>query len=250
MKVQPIVVKVSGHEIDQIEFLTAFAQTIKTLAQPAVIVHGGGREITELQQKMGIEPRYVDGLRVTDAASLALVEMVLCGTVNTRLVRLLVEAGVEALGMSGVDRGVIRAKRLRHAEVDMGFTGAVSHVRGEILLGLIASGVTPVLAPICIGDGCAYNVNADHVAGAVAAATAAERLVFLTNVRGVMVDGTVLPALTAGGAEDLIARGIIFGGMIPKVRTALDALISGVQQVVITDLEGLRIGGGTAFTQD
>jgi acetylglutamate kinase len=247
--VKPIVVKVSGHELDDASFLAAFAATIKALAQPVIIVHGGGREITELQHKMGIEPRYVDGLRVTDAASLALVEMVLCGTVNTRLVRLLVEAGVDALGMSGVDRGLVRASRLHHAEVDMGFTGEVAAVRGDVLLQLLAQGVTLVLAPICLGDSSAYNVNADHVAGAVAAAIEADRLVFLTNVPGVLSDGVVLPVLTADGAEALIASGVVFGGMIPKVRTALHALGSGVQQVVITDLDGLRIGGGTVFTQ-
>jgi acetylglutamate kinase len=243
----PIVVKISGHELDDPAFLKRFVETIRELTQPVIIVHGGGREITEMQEKMGITPQYVDGLRITDAATLALVEMVLCGAVNTRLVRMLVNGGLEALGMSGVDRGVVRAVKVQHPDRDMGFSGAVASVRGDVLVQLLAHGVIPVIAPICLGDDSAYNVNADHVAGAVAAAIAAEKLVFLTNVRGVLVDGRVALGLTPERAEALIADGTIFGGMIPKVRTALGALQSGVARAVITDLDGLRMGEGTAF---
>ncbi|MCL4250247.1 MAG: acetylglutamate kinase [Anaerolineae bacterium] len=244
---QSVVVKVSGHELDDAQFLADFAQTIAAMTQPVIVVHGGGREISELQQKMGIEPRYADGLRITDAASLALVEMVLCGVVNTRLTRLLVNAGVEALGMSGVDRGLVRATQMQHPQQDMGFTGEVASVRGDVLRDLLANGVTPVIAPICLGSDSAYNVNADHVAGAVAAAVDAERVVFLTNVPGVLVDDAVVPTLTPSTCEALVKDGTIFGGMIPKVRTALSALDHGVTQAVITNLEGLRIGGGTVF---
>jgi acetylglutamate kinase len=194
-------------------------------------VHGGGKEISALQTQMGIEPRYADGVRITDAASLALVEMVLCGTVNKRLVRMLLAAGVDALGMSGVDRGLVRAAQMQRDGIDMGFTGEVGAVRGDVLRGLLAEGITPVIAPICLGDDSAYNVNADHVAGAVAAA-----------------DGAHVPALTPEQTESLIAAGTIFGGMIPKVRTALGALDHGVARATITDLAGLIAGGGTVFT--
>lgn len=244
-----IVVKVSGHEIDDPDFLAGFARTIAAIESPVVVVHGGGREISDLQQRMGIEPRYIDGLRVTDAPSLAIVEMILCGTINTRLVRILVSAGVDALGMSGVDRGIIRATRMQHGYDDMGFTGSVGAVRGEVLKALLADGITPVIAPLCLGDDSAYNVNADHVAGAVAGAVAAERVVFLTNVPGVMADGAVIERLNVQQTDYLVSEGTIFGGMIPKVRTAIGALANGAQSAVITDLEGLRMGRGTLFTR-
>lgn len=242
----PLVVKVSGHELDDAAFLSAFAQVIRDLAAPVIIVHGGGKEISTLQQQMGIEPRYIDGIRVTDAPSLAVVEMVLCGTVNTRLVRHLLAAGVDACGMSGVDRGLVRAVQMSPA---MGLTGKVAAVRGDILLDLLRQGVTPVIAPVSLGADNAYNVNADHVAGAAAVAVRARRVVFLTNVVGVLRDNALVPALTAAEAAALIADGTIFGGMIPKVQTALQALRDGVPQAVITDLGGLKTGGGTVFSQ-
>jgi acetylglutamate kinase len=242
-----IVIKISGHELDDPAHLSAFAGVVAALTMPTVIVHGGGKEITALQTQMGIEPRYVDGLRITDAASLALVEMVLCGAVNKRLVRTLVNAGVDALGMSGVDRGLIRAEKMQHEAVDMGYTGVIASVRGEVLMELLGMNITPVIAPICLGVDSSFNINADHVAGAVAGALDAERLVFLSNVPGVLVNGAVMPTLTPEQTEALIADGTIFGGMIPKVRTALDALTSGAAQAVITNLAGLSSGGGTVF---
>ena len=127
-------------------------------------------------------------MRVTDAASLALVEMVMCGAINKRLVRVLVNAGVNALGLSGVDGGMISAAKMYHESVDMGFTGEVTAVRVDLLLNLLDMGFTPVIAPICLGEDNNFNVNADHVAGALAAAVEAERLVFLSNVPGVMQD--------------------------------------------------------------
>lgn len=245
-----IVIKIGGHEIDSPDVLAEFAQVIHDLNAPTIIVHGGGKEISTLQQRLAIEPRFVDGVRVTDADSLALVEMVLCGTVNKRLVRTLVNAGVNALGMSGVDGGMISAAKLYHESVDMGFTGEVTAIRVDLLLNLLELGITPVLAPICLGADNNFNVNADHVAGAVAAAVEAERLVFLSNVVGVLKDGERIERLTPQQAEALIADGTIFGGMIPKVRTALGALDADVAQAVITNLDGLRSNGGTVFTND
>jgi acetylglutamate kinase len=245
---QPIVIKVSGHELDDSAYLSEFAAAVKAQTSPVVIVHGGGAEISALQKAMGIEPRYLDGVRITDADSLKAVEMVLCGTVNKRLVRYLLAAGVDAQGMSGVDRGLVRAEKMQHPTQDMGFTGAVTAVRGEVLMALLDQLVTPVVAPVCLGDGTNYNVNADHVAGAIAAAINASRAVFLTNVEGVLVNGQVAPTLTPEQTQALIADGTIFGGMIPKVQTALHALETGVAQAVITDLKGLKAGGGTVFT--
>jgi acetylglutamate kinase len=242
-----LVIKISGHELDDTAHLNAFAGVVAALKTPTVVVHGGGKEISALQTQMGIEPRYVDGLRITDAASLALGEMVLCGAVNKRLVRTLINAGVDALGMSGVDRGLIRAQKMAHESVDMGYTGVIASVRGDVLADLLDMNITPVIAPICLGVDNNFNVNADHVAGAVAQALDAERLVFLSNVPGVLVGGEVAPTLTPEQTETLIADGTISGGMIPKVRTALDALSNGASQAVITNLAGLSSGGGTVF---
>jgi len=245
--VETILIKVGGHEVEDAAFLNGLADTIKALNQRVIIVHGGGKEISALQEKLGIEPRYLDGVRITDAASLSVVEMVLCGIVNKRLVRHLVAGGVDALGMSGVDRGLIFAQKMPHPTVDMGLTGKVMAVRCDALFDLLERGITPVIAPICMGRDTNYNVNADHVAGAVAKAVGASRAVFLTNVEGVLVSGQVAPALTEAQAKSLILDGTIFGGMIPKVETALQALSEGVPQVVITNLAGLKTGGGTAF---
>ncbi len=245
----PIVIKISGHELDSPDFLAELAATLKDIDDPIAIVHGGGKEITALQTRLGIEPRYVDGLRITDAESLALVEMVLCGTVNKRIVRTLVNAGIDAVGLSGVDGGLVSAQKLFHESVDMGFTGEVTAVRVDLLIDYLDQGIIPVIAPICLGEDNNFNVNADHVAGAVAAALEADRLVFVSNVEGVLRDGAVIPQLTPQRVGDLIADGTIFGGMIPKVKTALEALAEGVEQTVITNLAGLARGGGTVFTE-
>jgi acetylglutamate kinase len=245
---ETIVIKISGHELDDPAILDGLAQVVRGLAEQVVIVHGGGKEITALQQALGIEPRYVDGLRVTDQASLAVVEMTLCGTINKRLVRVLLEAGVDALGMSGVDRGLIRARSMWHPSTDMAFTGQIEDIHAEALRPLLDAGVTPVVAPVCMGEGTNYNVNADHVAGALAAALGAARLVFLSNVPGVLMEGALVPGLTTAETEDLIAREVITGGMIPKVKTALAALGAGVREVVITNLQGLAAGTGTRFS--
>ncbi|MBZ0301281.1 MAG: acetylglutamate kinase [Anaerolineae bacterium] len=247
---QPIVIKIGGHELDDEAFLGEMAGVIKGLPAPVVIVHGGGKEISNLQKIMGIEPRFQNGVRVTDRESLAIVEMVLGGTANRRLVRHLVNGGVEAQGMSGLDRGLIRAEKMILADQDMGFTGEVKAVRGEVLLEMLAQGITPVIAPICLGPDSSFNVNADHVAGAVAAAIGAGQVIFLTNVEGVLQEDRVVPALTPAQTHQMIVEGTIFGGMIPKVETALAVLTQGVPQAVITNLSGLRTHGGTVFSPE
>ncbi len=244
-----VVIKISGHELDDPATLAGLAGVVRDLPVQVVIVHGGGREITALQTQLGIEPRYVDGLRVTDAASLAVVEMALCGVINKRVVRTLLEAGVDACGLSGVDRGLVRAHKMAHPSVDMQFTGEIEAVNAEALSPLLAAGITPVIAPVCAGQGTNYNVNADHVAGALAAALRASRLVFLSNVPGVLADAALIPSLTPAQTHDLIGRGVITGGMIPKVQTALAALAAGVREVVITNLAGLAAGSGTRFAE-
>lgn len=244
------VIKISGHYLDDEMLLRQFARRVARADERVVIVHGGGAEITQLQQKLGITPRYVDGLRVTDAESLALVEMALCGTVNKRLVRHLLAAGVDAQGLAGVDRGLVRARQMQHDQVDMGFTGTVVSVRAQILCDLFALGVTPVIAPVSLGETSNFNLNADPVAGAIAAALGAETVVYISNVAGVKAQGEIVQKLTRRGAEGLIASGVISGGMIPKVRSALDVLSSGARRAVITDLAGWASGGGTSFVAE
>jgi acetylglutamate kinase len=245
---QPIVVKIGGHEINDINFLKELPWVLQQADSPVIIVHGGGVEISELQRRLGISPRYVDGVRITDVASLRVVQMVLRGTVNTRLVGYLLAGGIDAQGICGVDRGMIQAEQMPHDTEDMAFTGQVTRVRGDLLLELVNAGITPVIAPVCGGkDAEAYNVNADHVAGAVAGAVKASRVVFLTNVEGVLEDGVVRQTLTPAEAERMIADEVIFGGMIPKVRTALAILEQGIPKAVITNLTGLRTHGGTVL---
>lgn len=246
----PVLLKVGGHEISDHGFLTELAEVVRDFPAPVMIVHGGGAEISSMQQQMGIEPRYADGLRITDEATLAMVEMVLCGVVNKRLVRYLVNAGVDAIGVSGVDRGLVRAVRLEHPQHDMAFTGVPAAVRSDVLLNWIDQGIVPVIAPVCLGETSNFNVNADQMAGAVAAAAGAHRAVFMTNVPGVLVDGQVAPALTEGDIRNHIMTGIISGGMIPKVTAALELLKAGVPEVLITNLQGLKTRSGTLLVPD
>ncbi len=245
-----LVLKVGGNEIDDAKFLQGFAQTVAGLAEPPVVVHGGGKEIADLQVKFGLTPHFVDGLRVTDEASLAIAEMVLSGSVNKRIVTALLHAGVDAIGLSGVDRGLVRVEKMQHPAGDLGRVGRVVNVRGEILHDLVGQRVVPVVSPISLGDDGAYNVNADSVASAIASALNADAVVFVTNVPGVMTEECVLASLTARETEKLIKSQVIRGGMVPKVRAALDAVKSGARAARITNLEGLSRGDGTLVIAD
>jgi len=244
------VLKVGGAELQEGPTLDALLDVLVSLANHGdlVVVHGGGPEIAEMQAQLGLQPRFMDGLRVTDAASLRVAEMVLSGLINKRLTGRLVGRQVRALGISGVDSGLLRARRLEHAGGDLGFVGEIVSVNVGCLRDLLAQGYTPIVSPISLGeDGSSYNVNADHAALAIASALPADELVFLTNVPGVQNDGALLQALSASEAKHLIAQGIITGGMIPKVRSALRAVDRGVPATRITDLAGLSTGSGTVI---
>ena len=243
-----LVLKIGGNELDDPAFVAELAQVVAGLRPPPVLVHGGGKEIGVMQRALGGEPRFVAGLRVTDEAALAAAEMVLCGTVSTRLVAALLAAGADAQGLSGVDRGLIRVEKIRHPQGDLGRVGTPVAVRAEVLRELLDSGVVPVVAPLSLGPDGAYNVNADEAAGAIAAALGAAEVVFVTNVPGVLVGGAVAPHLTEERVRALIADGTISGGMIPKVNAALTALEAGVRSARITNLAGLRQGIGTLIT--
>jgi acetylglutamate kinase len=245
-----LVLKIGGQELDDPEIVKGIGQAVAGLDKPPILVHGGGKEIKELQTRLGVTPQYVDGLRVTDAESLDIVQMVLIGRVNKRLVSSLSLAGVDAFGMSGVDRTAIKAEKLEHPGGDLGYVGRVVHVRAEVFTRLLDDGITPTLSPLCYGaDGSIFNVNADHVAVAVAIALRAEALVFVSNVPGVLRDEQVIPRLTAAEVKQLIEDKVIFGGMIPKVTSALEAVEAGVSAVRITNLDGLKSGTGTTIAQ-
>ena len=244
-----LVLKIGGNELDDPAFVAQLAQVVAGLRPAPVLVHGGGKEIGAIQRALGGEPRFVAGLRVTDEYALQAAEMVLCGSVSTRLVAALIAAGADAQGLSGVDRGLIRAEKQGHPEGDLGRVGRPVAVRAEVLHDLLDQGVVPVVAPISLGPEGAYNVNADEAAGAVAAALEDAEVVFVTNVPGVLAGGAVTPQLTRAEILALIADGTISGGMIPKVRAALTALEAGVRSARITNLDGLGQGTGTVIIE-
>ena len=243
-----LVLKIGGNELDDPAFVAELARAVAALRPQPVLVHGGGKEIGQIQTALGGEPRFVAGLRYTDDTALHAAEMVLCGMVSTRLVAALLAAGADALGMSGVDRGLIRVEKAAYPAGDLGRVGRPVAVRAELLRDLLAQGVVPVVAPISLGPDGTYNVNADEAAGAIAGALQDAEVVFVTNVPGVLVGGELVPQLGAGEISALIDDGTIYGGMIPKVRAALTALDAGVQAARITNLAGLA-NSGTRIVQ-
>ncbi len=247
------VLKIGGNEIDQPEFLDGLGAAVHALSiagQRGVIVHGGGKEIAAALQRHGLDFEVVQGMRVTSPATMVVVEQVLSGAVNKRLVTQLNGAGVHAIGLSGVDLHLLQTTPLRPAGRDLGRVGEVVAVRAEVLRALLAQGWLPVLSPVSVdqADHRPTNVNADHAALAVATALAADELIFVSNVPGVMIDGAVVPRLTPEQIEQHIATEAIGGGMVPKVRSAVAAL-QGVQAVRITNLEGLHSGTGTQIAR-
>ncbi len=248
-----LVLKIGGNQVEDEAFLAGFVAAVRGLLSDhaVVIVHGGGKEITDLHGQLGVGFETVEGLRATSPESMRLVEMVLNGTVNTRLVRWLVNGRVDALGLNGIDLGLVRTSPMTVNGKSLGLVGQVGPVNGEALLQLLDLGLTPVVSPVSLGDdGLAYNVNADHVAAGVAKAVEAGKLIFVSNVPGVQVAGRTMRALSLTQIESLIAEGHITGGMIPKVRSATEAVERGVHQAVITDLAGLAHGEGTAVVRD
>jgi len=244
----PRVIKVGGNELADGPVLDRLVEVLRGLhdSAPLALVHGGGPEIAALQQRLGLEPRYVDGLRITDEEGLAVAEMVLSGAVNKRLVARLVAGGIPAVGLSGVDAGLFRATPLAYGQVDLGRVGRIDQVDVSYLRTVLERGFLPVISPISLGrDGRALNVNADHAALALARALCAEEVAFVTATPGVMHDGQVMVEINEELAEGLILEGVITGGMVPKVRSALEALDAGVRRVRITNLEGLAADGGT-----
>lgn len=240
--------KVGGAELVDRPELAELTEVLVGLTHQTqlVIVHGGRPQIEHLQHRLGLVPRYLEGLRVTDEESLWVAELVLSGQVNKRLAAMLVSRGVRAIGISGVDGGLLQAQRMKHPAGDLGWVGKVTQVRVSCLLDLLRTGFTPVVSPISLGEnGRTLNVNGDHAALAIASALRVTQLVFLTDVPGVMHDGLVLQELSSEKARRFIAAGHVAGGMIPKVRSAVRAVEGGVNAARITDLAGLAGGSGT-----
>jgi len=244
-----IVVKYGGNAMNGAS-AHDFAQDIVLMKQTGidpVVVHGGGPQIGAMLKKLGIESTFIDGLRVTDEASVEVVEMVLTGSINKQIVTGINFAGGRAVGLSGKDGNLVVARKLamtrtnpqtgQREAVDLGFVGEPEKVNPEVLHSIMKSETIPVIAPIGVGaKGETYNINADTVAGAVACALTAERLILLTDVEGVLdQDKKLIPKLSVREARALIADGTISGGMIPKIQTAIDAVEGGVHAAVILD---------------
>jgi acetylglutamate kinase len=245
-----VVVKYGGHAMGEEAMLDSFARDIAMLMVSGlypVVVHGGGPQINAMLNRLQIKSNFVDGLRVTDAAMVEVVEMVLAGTVNKQVAAAINKAGALAVGISGKDGNLVRARKVTRTKkdpdsniervLDLGFVGEPAHIDTRVLQAMRAADVIPVIAPVGVGeDGETYNINADTVAGAIAAALGAARLLMLTDVAGVLDrEKMLVPELSLADCERMMADGTISGGMIPKIETCMNAVRGGVSGAVILD---------------
>ncbi|MGR3573043.1 acetylglutamate kinase [Brevirhabdus sp.] len=232
-----VVIKFGGHAMGDAASMESFARDVVLMQQVGVnpvIVHGGGPMINEMLERLDIKSEFVKGKRVTDAATVEVVEMVLSGLINKRIVQAINDQGGRAVGLSGKDASMIVCDP---AAPELGFVGNPAQVNADVLHQLHTAGIIPVVAPIGMGrSGETYNINGDTAAGAIAAGLKADRLLLLTDVAGVKdAEGHVLTEMTPQQIDELTARGVIAGGMIPKTETALNAIRGGVRAVVILD---------------
>jgi len=247
---QIVVVKYGGHAMGEEGTALRFGRDVAFLEQVGVnpvVVHGGGPQINAMLKRLGVKSTFVQGLRVTDEEMLDVVEMVLAGPVNKQVAEAITRAGAIAVGISGKDGGLIRARKVTRTvrdpdgraeqELDLGFVGEPEAVDTRVLELLIGADIVPVVAPVGVGaDGQTYNINADTVAGAIAGALGAERLLMMTDVPGVLDrDGKLVQEMTVGEVQAGIEAGWISGGMIPKVETCVSAVRGGVKGAVILD---------------
>ncbi|MBI1868117.1 MAG: acetylglutamate kinase [Methylocystis sp.] len=240
-----VVVKYGGHAMGDDKLARDFARDMVLLEQAGVnpvVVHGGGPQIAVMLAKLGIKSEFEGGLRVTDKATMEIVEMVLAGSINKQIVGFINAEGGRAIGLCGKDGRMVAAQKIKRSDaagnpIDYGFAGDVAKVDTTVLASVLEKELIPVLAPVALGaDGETYNVNADTFAGAIAGALGAKRLVFLTDVAGVLdQDGQLIKELRVCDIPGLVADGVITGGMIPKVETCMNAIERGVEGVVILD---------------
>ncbi len=245
-----IVIKYGGNAMTEESLKQGFARDVvlmKLVGLNPVVVHGGGPQIGSMLERVGKESRFIDGMRVTDCETMDIVEMVLGGLVNKEIVNLINMHGGHAVGLTGKDGGLIHARKLQFERqapemntpeiVDIGHVGEVASIDPSVINMLVQGDFIPVIAPIGVGeDGQSYNINADLVAGKLAITLNAEKLILLTNTTGVLdTEGKLLTGLKARQVEDLIEEGVIHGGMLPKIRCALDAVHAGVKTAQIID---------------
>ncbi len=245
-----IVVKFGGNAMGKKEYVSSFAEDIVLLQQVGmlpIVVHGGGPQIGEMLSKLKIKTEFIDGLRVTDSETIDVVEMVLSGVTNKSIVTAISNAGAKAVGISGKDGNLITAKRLMKIDensdsnveraIDLGFVGVPKKIDTQVIKALINEKMIPVIAPVGMGeDGLTYNINADTATGAISASMKASRMIMLTDVSGVLDEkGKLIPELTINEALDLIKNKVVVGGMIPKLRTCIDAVEGGAEASVIMD---------------
>jgi acetylglutamate kinase len=245
-----LVIKYGGNAMESEELKEGFARDIvlmKAVGINPVVVHGGGPQIGDLLKRLSIESHFIDGMRVTDAQTMDVVEMVLGGQVNKDIVNLINRHGGSAIGLTGKDAHLIRAKKLSVTRktpemtkpeiIDIGHVGEVTSINTDLINMLVQGDFIPVIAPIGVGsEGESYNINADLVAGKVAEALKAEKLMLLTNIAGLMdKQGKILTGLTTTQVDELIADGTIYGGMLPKIRCALECVQGGVTSAHIID---------------
>lgn len=251
MKEKLTLIKVGGKIVEEEATLQALLSDFAAIEGRKVLVHGGGRSATKLAARLGIESQMVNGRRITDAETLKIVTMVYGGLVNKNIVARLQACGVNALGLTGADMDVIRSVKRPVKDVDYGFVGDVERVDATLLGDLIAKGVVPVMAPLT-HDGCGnmLNTNADTIAGETAKALAQlfdVTLVYCFEKRGVLRDenddDSVIPQITRADFEQLVADGVVQGGMIPKLENAFEALRTGVSQVIITQASAINTPG-------
>ena len=247
---QTFVIKYGGHAMGDERTSETFARDIvmlKTIGINPVVVHGGGPQIGAMLERMKIQSSFIDGLRVTDEATVDIVEMVLSGSINKHIVTAINQAGGTAIGISGKDGNLIQCEKLKRTKkdpdsniekvLDLGFVGEPTNINAQIVRSMTQAGVIPVIAPIGIGpNGETYNINADTAAGAIASALKAHKLMMLTDVPGILTkDKQLISDIDAREIDELLADGTITGGMIPKVETCVSALRSGVKQAHILD---------------
>ncbi len=244
-----IVIKYGGNAMTDSALKASFAHDVallKVVGMNPVVVHGGGPQIEEMLARLGKKGEFIQGMRVTDRETMDVVEMVLGGQVNKEVVELINQAGGKAVGLTGQDGGFIRARKMllpslkekgTNGSIDLGQVGEIDSIDPQVIGALEQGGFIPVVAPIGTGaDGTTYNINADLVAGKLAEVLRAEKLVVLTNTPGVLdKDGKLLTGLTPKKIDELVSKGVISGGMIPKIGSALDAARNGVKSVHIID---------------
>jgi acetylglutamate kinase len=233
------VVKYGGAAMVDGDLMETFAQDVTLLKKIGIkvaIVHGGGKEITAIASKLGLESRFVNGQRYTDAPMMDVVQMVLAGKTNKDIVARINRHEGDAVGLCGIDARVLKVKKFADGGVDLGLVGEITGVNTVYLNLLLNNGIMPVIAPIGVNDACEpHNINADVAASAIAAELKAEKLVFLSDVEGVMAADLLVPSMDESLAEKLMADGVISNGMIPKIRSAFTALHAGVNKVHLID---------------